>query len=74
MSRVHRNDVLSQAQNALTELVAGHDGAQVAHGLAVLVGIGYGSQRVQPALILGQRLDVCPRGIVVVEPGHIALL
>lgn len=67
MRGVHVDDVFRQAQHALAELVVRHDSAQVAHGLAVLLRVCDGGQRVHSAVILRERRDVRPCLVVVVE-------
>lgn len=67
---VHADDVLREAEHPLAELVLCHDGAQVAHGLAVLLRVCDGSERMQAAVILGKWLNVRPCLVVVVVFRH----
>jgi len=70
MCRVHANNMLGEAQHSFAELVGRHYCAQVAHGLAVLLGIRDRGERVQSAIILRQWFDVRPRLVVVIVFGH----
>jgi hypothetical protein len=74
MCRVHADDVLCKPQHPVAELALRHDRAQVAHGFAVLVGVRDCGQRVQAAVVLRQRLYVCPRLVVMVESRHSLLV
>lgn len=60
MRRVHLDDVHGELEHPLGFLVPGHDGPQVGHCLAVVLGVGDCGERVQPAVILSNRDDVCP--------------
>lgn len=62
MRRIHRNNILGESQDSFRLLILGHDGPQIRHGLAVFVRVRDGSERVGPAVILGDGDDVGPIG------------
>lgn len=70
---VHADDVLSKAKDSLAELVLRHDGAQVAHGLAVFFRVRDGSEWMQAAVILWKWHNVRPRLVVVIVFWHLSL-
>ena len=65
--------MLGKRQDPLAEFVLRHDGPQVAHSLAVFVRVRDSRKRMQPAIVLRQRLNVLPPRIFVVKLGHCAL-
>jgi hypothetical protein len=72
MRRVHVDNVLRQCQSALAELVGCHERAQIAHGRAVLLGIGNGRERMHAAIVLGQGQDIGPRRVFGVVFRHLS--
>ena len=68
MRRVHSDDIHSELEHPLRLLVSGHNGSQVGHCLAIVLGVGDCGERVQPAVILSNRDDVSPFFRVCVNP------
>lgn len=60
MRRVHADDILSQRKDSGRLFIFGHNGAEVRHGLAVVLSVGNGCQGVGAAVILGNGDDVGP--------------
>lgn len=60
MGGVHADDILREREDSSGFLVFGHDGAQVRHGLAVVLGVCDCGERVGPAVILSDGNDVGP--------------
>jgi hypothetical protein len=73
MRRVHVDDVLRKRQSALAELVGRHERAQVAHGRAVLLGVGNGCKGMHATIVLGQGQDVGPCRVFGVVLWHLSL-
>lgn len=57
---VHADDVPRELEDSFGFLILGHDGAEVGHGLAVLVRVGNGCKGVRAAVVLGNGNDVFP--------------
>lgn len=67
MRRIQSDDVFRKIEHPLAVFLAGHDGPQIRHGLAVLFGVGDRRKRIGTAIVLRDGNDVRPRWVARID-------